>query len=212
MRVLLGLIVVCSGCTLYLSGDDHPPVCSTTTLEPAPASLVDPSTLACELIHYPGVCPPGCACPATGAGAEIPSWGSCDSPCRKLDEQACGADPTCRIARDWASYYENRPSFVGCYPTDTQTIIAERCEPLDAWGCSRDHNCMALYESTPNDCATCAQEQFQECIPAGQRAGSCGLVTCRAVGPTCPTGTTPGVENGCYTGACIPTQFCAPGV
>jgi hypothetical protein len=35
-------------------------------------------------------------------------------------------------------------------------------------------------------------------------------VACDAAPPACPTGTVPGIANGCYTQACIPTDLCEP--
>ena len=49
------------------------------------------------------------------------------------------------------------------------------------------------------------------CVPDGQNAGSCtGSVTCNSAAPACPSGTTAGIANGCYTGYCIPNADCGP--
>ena len=41
--------------------------------------------------------------------------------------------------------------------------------------------------------------------------GSCtGQVACDALPPSCPSGTTPGRANGCWTGYCIPNYACGP--
>jgi len=217
MHRLALLILITSGCTLYFeTGDDQPPpTCSTpfTTV-----NLVDPATLQCETFSEPGPCPPGCSCPVINGvnGSRIaaqPTWGSCDSSCEKLDEASClASDSNCRVARDWARYYENDPnSFIGCFPLDQIQDVGDpvACEGRDAESCTRGSFCTALYQAIPNDCAGCADEQFQECIPTGQKAGVCnGPTACDIASPPCPTGTEPGTDGVCYTGACIPEQFC----
>jgi hypothetical protein len=35
-------------------------------------------------------------------------------------------------------------------------------------------------------------------------------VLCDEAPPNCPQNTTPGVESGCFTGACIPLDLCGP--
>jgi hypothetical protein len=52
---------------------------------------------------------------------------------------------------------------------------------------------------------------FVACVPEQAHAGTCaGATTCDIAAPRCPVGTTPGIANGCYTGVCIPTTYCAP--
>jgi hypothetical protein len=53
------------------------------------------------------------------------------------------------------------------------------------------------------------------CVPpAGTTSASAGRchdpVSCPQAAPACPAGTTPGIQDGCYTGFCIPTSACEP--
>jgi hypothetical protein len=202
----VGLVIAAGGC-LYPDHSQNKCVLAAQG-EQAPAEqLVNPDTLQCQT-YSPYNCDPSCGpCPGVaGAALAQPTWGSCSSACRNLDEATCGTTAGCRIARDLADYYMNLPSFLGCYPVDTQATKLAACEGADAWNCSRDDSCAALY-TVPTDRGT---PMFSECVPEAQLAGSCGGATCDIVAPACPTGTTPGVDSGCYTGACIPDQYCAP--
>jgi hypothetical protein len=212
MHRLALLILITSGCTLYFE-DGKKPTCEpdTTTV-----SLVDPDNLQCETFSTPTGCPEGCLCPAGVAiTAPEPTWGRCDSNCEQFDEQSClAASDHCRVARNWAQYYSNQPdSFLGCFPLDQarSQIDPLACEGLDAQGCSESSACTGLYQLDARDCASCTDTfTFEECIPATQKAGVCnGPVACDAT-KTCPAGTTPGTDGICYTGACIPDQFCLP--
>ena len=144
----------------------------------------------------------------------IPSWGICGSPCEQLGESACAADPSCRVVKDAACaiHLDCLTDFLGCFPTDGITEEVD-CFTADAWACSRDRACTALHTS-----AACPAVEGQECprpfalcIPEGTSPGRCfDEVSCRALPPTCPGGTRPGVSNGCYTQACIPLELCEP--
>ena len=193
-RVLV--LALLGGCILHTSSADD----QCTNLEPAPVMLVDPVTLACEAFQTGPRCPCGVACPV--ASIPLPSWGACDSPCRALDAPACAASTECRIALDWSKHYTTGSDFLGCYPLDTNHTTLS-CGGLDAQACSTAAGCSALYELTSGTTA------FKECIPEGQLAGSCTeAATCTTPPPACPSNTMAGVANGCYTGACIPDQFC----
>ena len=197
MTRFLILVLLGGGCILHTgSADDQ---CS--DLEPAPVQLVDPVTLFCQSFSTGPRCPCGVACPAIAA-VPIPSWGACDSACSALDETACAASTDCRVALDWAKHFTTGNDFLGCFPLDTNRTTLS-CGSLDAQACSTSAGCSALYEVANGD------TRFKECIPEGQQPGSCTeAASCDRAAPTCPTNTMPGVANGCYTGACIPDQFC----
>ena len=140
-----------------------------------------------------------------------PTWGVCGSPCDSLDQAACAADPACRVV----NYAECEISlncltnFMGCFPTDQSADTSVNCFTADSWQCSRSSACTALHSSAP--CPTDAQcdRPFELCVPEGTLAGS--LLRSRqlpSAPPDCPNGTTPGVANGCWTGACIPLDVC----
>jgi hypothetical protein len=68
--------------------------------------------------------------------------------------------------------------------------------------------CASRARLVPVDHPAC-NRQFAVCVPEGQSPGKCsGPVTCDATGPSCPSNTTPGILNGCFTGACIPLSLC----
>jgi hypothetical protein len=49
------------------------------------------------------------------------------------------------------------------------------------------------------------------CVPSTLDPGQCsGPISCTTAPPACPVGTTAGIENGCWTGYCIPNVDCGP--
>jgi hypothetical protein len=70
--------------------------------------------------------------------------------------------------------------------------------------CPTGETCQLQCESLQGGCQ-------QVCESDSLDPGQCsGQVTCNLAPPQCPTGTTPGIEDGCYTGYCIPLVDCAP--
>lgn len=225
MRSLPCLVVLaglCSGCTLFFTGGDDggDDVCALAEADPAiaQAPLRDPGDLTCDSFGgYP--CTPECGpCPAaTGAAIAltppIPSWNYCGHSCEQLSETTCAADPSCRVVKDAACTFGPNPcftDFLGCFPVDTIPDPAVACHGADAWDCSRNPACTAIHSqgACPAGELDCPRP-FELCVPEGTHPGSCrGAVTCRALPPSCPTQTTPGISGGCYTGACIPTDLC----
>lgn len=216
--------VLLAGCSLYFDGgnaDDDP--CLTDVAPPAYTErLVNPDTLACQGFSQP-TCDDTCGpCPLAGAGQiYIPAWGRCDSTCLGLDEATCEKRTDCRVARQGALYFANQPdSFMGCYPTGTLGGgTSGSCTGLDAESCSNLNFCASVYEGNPDNCGgaanfeACNGARFVQCVPeAAHLAGTCAPAACRVIPPSCPYDTTPGVENGCYTGACLPNQYCAVAV
>jgi hypothetical protein len=205
-------LVLLAGCTLYFHDNPKKDICSP---EPQPTTYqrLDPSTLDCETFtDYSQVCQQCGFCPPGPGGDPGVGWPDCASDCTSLDEAQCGADSRCRITRDWARYYTNQPdSFLQCAPLDTDTDHTDPtvCAGRDAESCARNPGCTALYQELLTDCANCAPAfAYQECIPVAQKAGTCGGAVACAEAIMCPAGTTPGVDGLCYTGACIPDQFC----
>lgn len=217
---LVVTLLVVPACQLYFTGgddaDDDP--CDRLVGQPAFSQrLVNPETLACQTFTQP-TCDDQCG-PCPGGAIYIPPWGECTSPCVGLSETACMADSQCRVARSYGTYYENQSSiddFMGCYPLNTgPSPDVERCEGLDAEQCAWQSDCSSLYEGAPGQCNAFAPEacfgaQFRECITETRTdPGECVPAACRSLPPACPSGTTPGVANGCWTGACIPNAYCA---
>ncbi|MDX2086768.1 MAG: hypothetical protein SFX73_02905 [Kofleriaceae bacterium] len=209
-----------SGCAFIFDGDDDgDDVCALTeNTEPAiaPAPQRDPGTLLCQSIG--GGCNPDCGpCPAVAAVtplAPIPSWPICGHACEGKAEAACETDPQCRVVKNAECTFgavDCLTDYIGCFPVDTVVDGSIDCRGADAWDCSRSSNCTAYhsYEACGTD-AECPRP-FELCMTEGQSPGECYLpVTCRALPPACGANETPGIEAGCYTGACIPQHLCAP--
>ncbi len=214
---LIATLAILPACQIYFNGDDDDDPCDRPIIQEGYSHrLVNPDTLACQTFTQPG-CDEACGpCPA--GAIYVPPWGECSSPCVGLSESACLADDQCRVARSYNDYYapySTADDYMGCYPLNTGPAPdVERCEGLDAEQCAWQSDCSALYDGAPGQCNAFAPEQcigaqFKECITETRtEAGECVGASCRQAPPSCPSGTTPGVANGCYTGACIPFQFC----
>lgn len=85
--------------------------------------------------------------------------------------------------------------------------------------CVSDDSCLAALCAPGTTCVErCGYDDNgmlvcdPECVPDHQDPGSCtGQVACDALPPACPSGTTAGRSNGCWTGYCIPNSACYPG-
>jgi hypothetical protein len=214
---ILVTLALVPGCQLWFGGGDDvsgDDVCDRPTVQPGyPQRLVNPETLACETFVQSS-CDDQCG-PCPGGAIYIPPWGQCTSPCVGLSETACMADDQCRVARSYSDYYTHSDDYMGCYPLNMGPAPdVERCEGLDAESCAWQSDCTALYDGAPGQCNAVAPEQcigaqFKQCITETRTdPGGCDPAACRQVAPACPNGTTPGVANSCYTGACIPNAFC----
>lgn len=212
------ILALSSGCTLWFSGDDGgDDVCDFAAEEPAIAEAPrrDPGNLTCQSFGYP--CDDACGpCPAVADLAPIPTWPYCGSPCEQLGESACEADPACRVIKDASCAIGESvclTDFLGCFPIDEAPDDTVDCATADAWDCSRSNQCTAYHAAGTGACPpnTECGRPFELCMPEGQHPGACvGMIACDEPAPACPSGTTPGIENGCYTRACIPLEYCAP--
>lgn len=209
--------VAMPACLLFF--DDHGKSCDVVPLEGAPldpAPLRNPHTLTCE--SFGPTCNPDCGpCPEATARVRptppIPSWGQCGSTCDALSEGQCMVNPSCRVVNDAAcAVSELCPTdFLGCFPTDSfidKTVVCEQAR--DGETCSRNPECVAFHRN--NVCVTGPCERpFAFCMTRGRSPGQCNLpVACDARPPSCPTGTTPGVVDACWSGVCIPDDLCGP--
>lgn len=219
MKRLLGLLALAlSGCLYYFDGDDDDDkICPLVEPAGAPAPLRDPDRLTCHELGY-GCDDPCGACPedAPLPIAPPPSWGICGGSCDGLDEGTCAERGDCRVVRDAACAIRGtcETDFLGCFPIDMNSDPSTDCrEANDGWTCSKSAACTAFHTGEP--ClgipeAACARP-FVLCMPEGQSPGQCHApVACRALPPPCPSGTTPGVVNLCWSGACIPDELCEP--
>ena len=64
--------------------------------------------------------------------------------------------------------------------------------------------------ATGSECVVTPTMPMSEVCEPAATAGTCDAAVCASPPPGCPTGTTPGVANGCYTNYCIPNDECAP--
>ena len=128
----------------------------------------------------------------------------CDDPCIARDEVSCASDARCWVARDFTAFYSGAGNgFLGCFP-HTSVFSFTSCELRSGDTCAFDGTCIGLYNHAASDA-------FVECVHETPIAGSCTEVaTCSTPPPACPSDRTPGVAAGCFTGACIPNDLCAP--
>ena len=163
--------------------------------------LWNPTLLYCDYFYVPG-CDEDCGVCAP-LPDDVPTWAECGGPCFGIDEERCAITPGCRIARLRSLYYfqfDAPPAFRGCHPVDTVAAEPVPCRGLLPLECSRYDYCAYLLDS---------ELEGGECVPEDQIAGRCfDSVTCADPPPTCPADTTPGALDGCYTGSCIPNEYC----
>ncbi|HWO19049.1 MAG TPA: hypothetical protein VNO30_09735 [Kofleriaceae bacterium] len=215
--LLAMFLVLISGCMFVFDGREGDDDCLLAEPALAPAPLRNPETLRCESFGGGGGCDPACGpCPALDL-APIPSWGSCGSSCEALSESACASTVGCRVVKDAACAVSGTctSDFLGCFPTDQGTITDLGCfDAHDGWACSQIPDCVAYHRISGATSGFTSPERllpFAMCAPEGKSPGSCyAAVTCDRAAPACPTQTTPGIANGCYTGGCIPTDLCGP--
>jgi hypothetical protein len=222
MRSLVALLALSlSGCLLFSDGGGKS--CDLPLAEEADAiaPLRNPQTLTCD--SFGGTCNPECGpCPAEPQGprnedvaalAPIPSWGSCGSFCDTLGEGSCASDPACRVVKDIHCAIGGNclTDFLGCFPTDQNIDQLVSClDARDGETCSRNPGCTAFHRQ--GSALRTSPQQVQEfvvCMPEGRSPGRCfDVAGCDAAPPECPVGTVAGVENSCWSGACIPEDLC----
>jgi hypothetical protein len=103
-----------------------------------------------------------------------------------------------------------------CYPTDGESgpvmsWCTTACVPDDSScsliDCGPGYECVESCELAGNGTFWCDAT----CVPTNNDPGSCyGDVLCDSLPPACPSGTTAGRSNGCWTGYCIPNADCGP--
>lgn len=163
--------------------------------------LLDPAQLFCVAFPVPG-CDLDCG-PCQPPDEPLPTWAVCDGRCFANTEEECLDTPGCRVGRFRARYYSQLSSpgdsFQGCYAVDMVPGTETECRGRDPQECSRYDFCSWLTEF----------DSTGECIPEHQVAGRCsGNVSCPDPPPSCPPDTTPGILDECYTGSCIPNEYC----
>jgi hypothetical protein len=209
------LLTLVSGCVLVFGDGGGGGDCLLDQPEPAIAIAPqrNPDTLICEA--FGGGCNPDCGPCAEDlpALAPLPSWGFCGSPCEALSETDCLKDAACRVVKDAECLNKTCVTdFVGCFPTDQLVEPDMDCfAARDGFTCSRSNGCTSYHRIFGIRLDQMAPREFAICVPEGQVPGKCnGQVVCQRPAPLCPVGHKAGIANGCYTGACIPTDLCEP--
>ena len=204
---------------LLPAGEDQPSVPPGPRTSPV-APQRNPVTLSCQAVGGGGgTCNPECGpCPLAASDlAPVPTWGFCFSACESLDETSCEGDPSCRVIKDADCAISGTclTDFLGCVATDQFTDPQIDCTTVvDGDSCSRNPACTAYHHaggcSILSGDESCVSE-FAFCGPEGRGAGRCfEQAACDRTAPACPTGTTAGVANGCFTDTCIPNDLCEP--
>ncbi len=150
-------------------------------------------------------------------------------PCSGLDAYSCFFDPSCGSLYSGNSQ-EGDTEFESCIDVGSGACdcgSGESCVTVCP-AClenGSDCSCTPTCVPTQSDCTlqcpsgeTCQLQCdslqggcTQVCESDSLDPGQCsGPVTCNIAAPQCPAGTTAGIENGCYTGYCIPLADCAP--
>ena len=147
-----------------------------------------------------------------GQRAPMPDWGLCYGYCETLNEDECLVDAQCRasyLSIDTADApVEPQNPFNECWAlSGGEPFQTSGCGTYDADECSRHNECVAIHnyrlEGGAGSFYLCADE------PTTANPGSCtGDVACATLPPECPTGTTPGINQGCWSGFCIPLDQC----
>lgn len=146
--------------------------------------------------------------PPPGCDANCPTCGACPAVCYGV---CVGYSPSC-AAVDCAPGYHCEEQ---CY-ADSDPLQMDWCTTA----CVPDASSCALIDCGPGyecveSCALSSNGTYyceSTCIPSNNGdPGSCyGNVACDALPPACPSGTTPGIKDLCWTGYCIPNAACGP--
>lgn len=115
------------------------------------------------------------------------------------DTSVCYPSPTCTPCDTCGACPDSNTCYGVCVPKEPLA-----CEVID---CAPGYTCAEVCTTDANGQGTC----MPTCVPNPNDPGQCyGTLQCLMPAPACPTGTTPGIKNGCYTGYCIPTSACGP--
>jgi hypothetical protein len=155
--------------------------------------LRDPQTGLCaDVASYR--CEDSCGLCTAGEADGRPNWGECDTVCETLDEATCLGVAGCR-----GIYVEGQQGrrFVDCWAIDQSgPVQGGSCEGLEAQGCSRHDDCVAVHAEgrgdRPGEFVACADE-----LPAA--------VSCSSHAD-CQPGQHCNAEE-----LCLPPPDCAPG-
>jgi hypothetical protein len=149
------------------------------------------------------------------------------TPCANLDAQGCSEHDTCSMVYSGDKFLECIDETqhgcgvdIGCAPG---SHCEQQCAPCNDLACTNTCNPTCVPDTTcaQIDCGSgyqCVEECdalvgpcTPTCVPTGHDPGQCsGAISCNSAPPVCPTNTTAGIANGCWTGYCIPNADCSP--
>jgi len=221
---LLAALVAAAGCVITF-GDDGDIVCPPAQEGP-PLELRDPYTGTCQLVGGGGGDGDG-----NGDGRcdpPLPDWAWCYRyGCEALDEGTCLATRHCRGAYvlpdesppppcvPGADCWPVGPAFLECWGVPPLGTRHESCDGLDAYACSRDDECIAVYRKLdrsrpPLSFAYCASEGPKVCYQDSECGD--GHQCYRTPDecwppPDCAGSGEPACPPVCY-GRCVPKQSC----
>ena len=121
--------------------------------------------------------------------------------CANLDAHQCSRHDDC------SAVYTRSPttSYVRCEDEVTYCLADNECGTFgqcDHSTCNPCPSCPTCGACPPNTCyGVCVTHDPGTCVD------NTGL-GCASASPACPSGTTPGMRDGCYTGYCIPLADC----
>jgi hypothetical protein len=162
---------------------------------------------------------------------QVAPYGPDPYKCEGLDANSCATQDKCSIVHEVKSGVTSfstcitEPYSAACALVDCTAgyHCEEICEGNDNWMSTCAATCVQDTDCTAVDCGpgyTCAEvcddgvnpKCGSVCVPDPTHdPGSCtGAVNCFANPPACPSGTTAGIRNGCWTGYCIPNSACGP--
>lgn len=139
-------------------------------------------------------------------GTGCPPEPFCEPVCVPTGPLTC-ADVTCAIGEVCELQCSTDPNGgMGdcrpvCVPGGGSTCAAIDCGP----GFHCEETC-TVPPCPPGE--MCPQTCGATCVPNLDPGVCDGPVACDAIPPTCPSGTTPGIRDGCWTGYCIPLTEC----
>lgn len=179
--------------------------------------------------------------PSFGGCWQTAPSGPVGGSCEKLDAYECSRHDNCSLhyysAYDTATSYgatfarcaAEAPVYPSCLGSDCAPgyHCEEQCYGSDDPGtmstcqavCVADSSCLAALCAPGTVCVErCTYDEngtlvcTPDCVDTGEDPGSCtGQVACDALPPACPSGTTAGRRNGCWSGYCIPNNQCTWG-
>ncbi|HEY5928069.1 MAG TPA: hypothetical protein VIV11_40560 [Kofleriaceae bacterium] len=173
MKGIAALCVLLCGCGLYFGdGDDDPPCAREGDgAKPSPPlqEVRDPSTGVCQYADGGGGgwCEDECGPCYYDEPAIATDWAACYGKCFDLGENECFTTSGC-----YASYIEDpaadgKRNFWGCWDTaPSGPVQGGGCLNLDAYGCSRHDDCIAVYYGRSDSTNTAYEgTKFAQCAP-----------------------------------------------